>query len=112
MKTDDRLIFPSGELATYENLLRLLSMVDSGSARLEELKNLPDKHLVLFDSGEGSVITAQAVADGEKATKPTVEGVTEWTKDGDEFDFDTPITENMVLVAVASDAPDASEVSA
>ena len=103
MKTDDRLIFPSGELSTYENLLRLLGMVDSGSARLEELKNLPDKHLVLFDSDEGSIITAQAVADGETATQPTVVGVTGWTLDGTEFDFDTPITENMVLTAVQDD---------
>ena len=94
MKTDDRLLFPSGDLATYENLLRLLSMIESGGVPAS-----PDKHLVLFETEDG-VMTAQAVADGETATDPEMAGVEEWQKDGETFDFETPITENTVLVAV------------
>ena len=99
MKTDDRLIFPSGDLATYENLLRLLKMIESGGGNTS-----PDKHLVLFEAEDGGVMMAQAVADGEQADEPSVQGV-QWMKDGTPFDFSTPITENTVLLGMFDDDP-------
>ena len=101
MKTDDRLLFPSGDLATYENLLRLLKMIESGGGNAS-----PDKHLVLFSAGD-SIMTAQAVADGETITPPSVPNVKGWEKDGEPFDITTPITDNTVLTAVwDEDEPD------
>ena len=60
---------------------------------------------VIFDSAGGSAVESQTVADGGKASKPadpTRDGYTfqGWfTEDGDEYDFDTPVTEDVVLVA-------------
>ena len=60
---------------------------------------------VTFDSTGGSSVTAQNVIEGQKAIKPadpTKQGYTfvAWhTEDGEVFDFDTPITENITLYA-------------
>lgn len=67
----------------------------------------PVTHVVSFDSGAGSEVESQTVADGAKATRPadpTNEGFTfvGWYKDAglsEEFDFDTPVTSDITLHA-------------
>ena len=60
---------------------------------------------VTFDSDGGSEVEAQEVDEGEPAEKPedpTKEGFTfkGWQLDGEDFDFETPITESITLKAV------------
>ena len=61
--------------------------------------------LVAFDSAGGSAVSAQSVADGEKAAKPadpSLDGAAfaGWfTAEGDVYDFDAPVTSNLVLYA-------------
>ena len=60
---------------------------------------------VTFDSDGGSEVEAQEVDEGETAEKPedpTKEGFTfkGWQLDGEDFDFETPITESITLKAV------------
>ena len=63
-------------------------------------------HLVTFDTAGGSDIESQTVADGDTATRPedpTLEGFTfqYWADaDGNEYDFDTPVTSDLTLHAV------------
>ncbi len=59
---------------------------------------------VTFDSKGGSEVDKQIVKRGQKVTKPTTptkEGYTfkYWTLNGTEYDFDTPVTENITLIA-------------
>ena len=65
-------------------------------------------HMVVFDSAGGSKVKSQTVADGDRATKPddptwagfTFEGWT--TKDGEPYDFSTPVTDDLTLYATWS----------
>ena len=62
-------------------------------------------HVVTFDSDDGNVIAPQMVADGgtiEKPADPVKDGYTfiEWQLDGAPYDFTTPITEDITLMAV------------
>ena len=112
MKTDSRLIFPSGDLATYENLLRVQKNIDAVSEEIASAES-SEIHLVVYDSGLGYLYTAQAVRHGSKATKPsdpTAEGKTfsKWKKGNADFAFTTAITENTVLTAVWTDSAPAS----
>ena len=104
MKTDSRLIFPSGDLATYENLLRVQKNIDAVSEEIASAES-SEIHLVVYDSGLGYLYTAQTVKHGSKVTAPddpTATGKTfsKWQKGGTDFAFTTPITENTVLTAV------------
>lgn len=61
-------------------------------------------HTVTFDSDGGTDVIAQTVLDGGKATEPkdpTKASVSFecWKLDGAEFDFDTPVTDDITLVA-------------
>ena len=61
-------------------------------------------HTVTFDSDGGTDVIAQTVLDGGKATEPkdpTKASVSFecWKLDGVEFDFDTPVTDDITLVA-------------
>lgn len=65
----------------------------------------PDEYVVTFETSGGSNIDPVAVVDGQKVTKPsnpTRHGYVfaDWTLDGDKYNFDTPITKNITLVAV------------
>lgn len=63
------------------------------------------KHTVTFDADNGTANTTQQVVDGKMATKPatdpTKKGYTfkEWQKDGQTYDFNTAVTENITLKA-------------
>lgn len=62
------------------------------------------KYLVLFDTNGGNTIDNVYVLEGEKLAKPTdpiKEGFTflYWMFEGEKFDFETPINNNMALVA-------------
>ncbi len=62
-------------------------------------------HTVTFDSAGGSAVASQAVADGGVATEPaapTREGYTFdgwYTQAGDKYDFKTPVTADVALLA-------------
>lgn len=60
--------------------------------------------LVIFDPNGGSMIAPQTVAKGETATEPVNslrDGYTfiEWQLNGNSYDFNTPVTEDVLLVA-------------
>ena len=62
------------------------------------------KYTVTFDSNGGSIVSSQTVVSGAKATKPTNptrDGYTfvNWTLNGTEYDFNTAVTSNIILVA-------------
>ena len=61
-------------------------------------------HTVTFDVDGGTTVSTQKVEDGNKATKPedptkTDYGFKYWTLDDSEFNFNTPITEDITLKA-------------
>lgn len=65
---------------------------------------LEETHTVTFDSKGGSAIVSQNVVDGGKAVKPnnpTLKGYTftGWTLNGEPYKFNTPVTEDITLVA-------------
>lgn len=61
-------------------------------------------YTVTFDSNGGTEVAEQIIVSGQTAKEPitTKENykVSYWTLNGIEYDFDTPITENITLVAV------------
>ena len=67
--------------------------------------NLVIKHTVAFNSAGGSAVASQSVRDGHTATEPTPAptyagfNFMGWYKDGNPFDFATPITGNITLTA-------------
>ncbi|MCF2660767.1 S-layer homology domain-containing protein, partial [Pseudoflavonifractor phocaeensis] len=65
---------------------------------------IPTTYTVTFDSKGGSAVAAQTIEEGQKATKPadpTKDGYTfkGWTLNGSAYDFSTPVTDNITLVA-------------
>ncbi len=63
--------------------------------------------IVTFDSNGGSNVASQSINEGEKATKPTDPTnvnvdytFKEWQLDGKTYDFNTPVTANIILRAV------------
>ena len=65
----------------------------------------PFFHYVEFDSNEGTEVERQIVKDGEKAKKPEDPTKTdfvfvEWQLDGKAYDFESPVTANIILKAV------------
>ncbi len=62
------------------------------------------KYTITFNSNGGSAVSSQTVDNGAKVTKPadpTRSGYTfvEWQLNGKAYDFKTPVTDNIVLVA-------------
>lgn len=62
------------------------------------------KHTVSFDTRGGNGISAQSVQDGSTATRPNDPTRDDyifvgWTLDGESYSFDTPVTNNITLVA-------------
>lgn len=77
----------------------------------------PVKYTVTFDKNDGSATTSVEVIKNEKVAKPadpTREGYTfnYWTLNAVEYDFDTPVTDNITLVAnwTENPAPSYTEV--
>ena len=73
-------------------------------AQCEEEIPVEKTYTVTFDSKGGSPVVSQTVKEGEKAVKPanpTRSGYTfkGWYLDGEKYDFDTPVTGNITLVA-------------
>ena len=67
-------------------------------------------NLVIFDSNGGSYVDAQTIAAGGLVTRPedpTRDGYTfaGWTLDGEEYDFDAPVSGNITLVAQWNENP-------
>ena len=63
------------------------------------------KYTVIFDTNGGSEVSSKVVSEGSKVTKPsnpTKAGYVfkEWQLDGKTYDFNTPVTKNIKLVAV------------
>ncbi|HHU27588.1 TPA: InlB B-repeat-containing protein [bacterium] len=74
------------------------SSVDSSSVVIEVFT-------VTFDTDGGDLVDPQEVNKGEKATEPTTptkDGYyfVEWQLNGQKFDFNTPITEDITLKAI------------
>ena len=81
------------------------------------------KYTVTFDSDGGTEVAPQTLTKGDKATKPsdpTKDGYTfaGWALDGEAYDFDAPVTEDITLVAtwtaeytVTFNDDDGSEIS-
>lgn len=66
---------------------------------------IPAKYTVTFNTDGGTPIAPQTVAYEDYATKPadpTKDGyiIREWQLDGDPYNFDVPVTEDITLVAV------------
>ncbi len=64
-----------------------------------------EKYTVTFNSNGGSSVASQQVAKGSYASKPTNPSKTghtfvEWQLNGQKFDFTTPITSNITLMAI------------
>ena len=72
-----------------------------GNFRIEKA---PAKHTVTFETGEGSAVDALIVTEGATIEAPdtTREGyaVKHWTLDGEIYDFTTPVSSDITLVAV------------
>ena len=93
----------SGAIAADGSLLlKLYYKVDANG------NGIPDDeedYTVSFDSNVGSAVASQTVHFGDKASKPadpTLMGYVfnAWTVDGKEYDFETPIKNNITLKAV------------
>ena len=73
-------------------------------------------HTVTFDSDGGTPVDAQTVNDGEQAIDPgtpTRDGYafTGWLLDGEPYDFATPVTGDVTLVAGWKETPDPTPVT-
>lgn len=67
-------------------------------------KEKPATHTIRFDTADGTTIPAQTVTDGSMATKPadpTRKGYTfnGWTVNGQPYDFSTPVTADLTIIA-------------
>ena len=67
-------------------------------------ENTVQNYTVTFNSNGGSAVSSQTIKSGEKATKPTNptrSGYTfvEWQLNGSTYNFNTPVTSNITLVA-------------
>lgn len=105
-RIDERLLQPFTEPNIIEDFNRIMSLID-------ELK---EKSLfkVEFDSKGGSSVATQYVVYGNKATEPTDPTKTGfifkgWYIGEEEFDFDTEIDNNLVLIAVWEEEPEEGE---
>ena len=76
------------------------------------ISNLPENHLVVFDTNGHDEIDAQKIKHGEKATKPADPSDEGWIFEGwysdaeltKEYDFNTPITADIKLFAKWTEA--------
>lgn len=73
-------------------------------------------HTVTFDTGDGTPVASQTVNHGEQAIDPgtpTRDGYafTGWLLDGEPYDFTTPITGDITLVAGWEETPDPTPVT-
>ena len=83
---------------TSDNTDYVVGIDDDGEARLAEFWT------VTFDSDGGNAVEAQRVAKGAKATKPEAPAKSGyafrgWQLDGEDYDFDTAVTEDITLTA-------------
>ena len=67
-------------------------------------KPVAKKYTVVFNSNGGSSVASQTITEGNKATRPgnpTRSGYNfvRWTLNGSEYNFNTPVTGNITLVA-------------
>lgn len=67
-------------------------------------KEKPATHTIRFDTADGTTIPAQTVTDGSMATKPadpTRKGYmfNGWTVSGQPYDFSTPVTADLTIIA-------------
>lgn len=67
-------------------------------------KEKPATHTIRFDTADGTTIPAQTVTDGSMATKPadpTRKGYmfNGWTVNGQPYDFSTPVTADLTIIA-------------
>lgn len=74
------------------------------TATITILPKAPNKYLVTFDTNGGSSINGEYIEEGNvvtKPTNPTRNGYTfkQWTLNGSTYDFATPITSDITLVA-------------
>lgn len=96
------------EEGTYE--IKIAATDTSGNITVPQTATLtinpktPNKYLVTFDSNGGSSINGVYVEEGATVTKPTNPKRNNytfgsWTLNGKDFDFSTPITSDITLVA-------------
>ena len=73
-------------------------------------------HTITFDTGDGTPVASQTVNHGERAVDPgtpTRDGYafTGWLLDGEPYDFTTPVTGDVTLVAGWEETPDPTPVT-
>lgn len=96
------------EEGTYS--IKVAAADSSGNLSMPETATLtispkaPNKYLVTFDTAGGSAINGEYIEEGKIVTKPsnpTKNGYTfaGWTLNGSTYDFSTPVTSNITLVA-------------
>lgn len=67
-------------------------------------ESVPAYYTVTFDSNGGTSVDSQIIVPGGKVVKPenpvkSGVGFVEWQLDGEAYDFDTPVTSDITLVA-------------
>lgn len=91
----------SATLVKYADLLCERPM---GQAKITFNGSDTESYFVTFDSDGGTSVATQVVASGEKATQPTSptkagKSFDYWTLNGSEYNFSTPVTSDITLVA-------------
>ena len=91
------------------NPIDVLASAGSANGRAYALFAAPDMHTVTYDSQGGSPVPTEAVPEGRSATEPAnptwrLHRFLGWytdsdCTDGNEYDFSTPVTENITIYA-------------
>lgn len=81
---------------------RIVSFNTANEDQSEE--PVPEYYTVTFDSNGGTSVDSQIIVPGGKVVKPenpvkSGVGFVEWQLDGEAYDFDTPVTSDITLVA-------------
>ena len=89
---------------TFDGWTPELSIVRGEATYTAKYRESARKYTVTFNSNGGSSVSSQQVAYNNKATKPTDPSKTGyaflyWTLNGEEYDFNTPVTQNITLKA-------------
>ena len=93
-------------LAGLSVLCVFTSCENGGSNAAAEAKTKTAYHTVTFKTGIETTVPVQTITDGSKATAPDTSSFFKegfefggWTLDGDLYDFNSPVTKDIVLVA-------------
>lgn len=102
--TIDREVARNSVTEYYAKTYKIINGGTYYSEQSNEITLSPKSYIVQFNSNGGGTVVSQEVLEGEKALKPTnpvKNGFTfvEWLYNNQAFDFTTPITEDITLIA-------------